>query len=51
MNFYSNIKDADIEIYIVAFNNSELIENQIIYLNKNCLDKYKLIIADNSSDT
>ena len=51
VNFYSNIKDADIEIYIVAFNNSELIENQIIYLNKNCLDKYKLIIADNSSDT
>ena len=50
VSLYSDTEVVDIEIYVVAFNNPQLIENHILYLNKNCLDKYKLIIADNSSD-
>jgi len=46
----ANNKNEEIEIYIVAFNNDKLIENQVYFLKKNCLDNYKLIIADNSSD-
>ena len=40
----------EIDIYIVAFNNDALIEKQIFFLEKNCLDNYKLVIADNSSN-
>lgn len=42
--------ESDIDIYIVAFNKPQLIEKQITLLKKNLLDKYNLIIADNSND-
>lgn len=50
VKLFNDNKNEDIEIYIIAFNNDKLIENQIYFLRKNCLDNYKLIIADNSSD-
>lgn len=43
-------ESINIELYIVAFNNDRLIKNQIEFLRKNCLDNYKLIIADNSTN-
>ena len=42
--------DSEIDIYIVAFNQPSLIEEQIFFLQKFCLDKYRLIIVDNSND-
>lgn len=51
VELYSNkTKNYEIEIYIVAFNNKDLIKSQIYFLKKNCLDNYKLVIADNSSN-
>lgn len=42
---------SEIDIYIVAFNWPELIEYQILSLKKNLIDKYRLIIVDNSNNT
>lgn len=40
-----------IDIYIVAFNNLQILEDQIYFLRKNILDEdYTITIADNSSD-
>jgi len=39
----------DIDIYILAFNKPDLIKAQIAFLKKHLLDKYRLIIVDNSN--
>lgn len=43
--------ESDLDIYIIAFNNADLIFNQIFFLKRNLKDKYRLIIIDNSNNT
>ena len=50
----SNISPATIEeqniIFTIAFNNSDVIEQQIGTITNHCMDSYVYIVADNSSD-
>ncbi len=41
--------DFDLDVYIIAFNKPDLIKAQIDFLKTHLLDKYRLIIIDNSN--
>lgn len=45
-----NEKTDSLDIVTIAFNNAKLIESQIRLMQKNLIDDYSLIIADNSND-
>lgn len=41
--------DVDIDLVTIAFNNPQVIEMQIVLINQNLIDRFSLIIADNSN--
>ena len=43
-------KYSELDLYIIAFNNADLVFNQIFFLKKNLKDNYRLIIIDNSNN-
>lgn len=45
-----NLLSNNFELISIAFNNVDIIKNQVAYLRKNLKDKYHLTIADNSSN-
>jgi len=48
--FDKNLGSYKLDIFTIAFNNFQMIEKQILLINKYLSDQYKHVVADNSND-